>query len=608
MIKKILLFFGLLFFLSTKDSFASIEFKTDVSVTYKVQDNGTSSVIHKITLTNLFSNFYATAYTLKLNNVNIKNAKASDSSGKIDLNVDKQGETTSLKASFPDAMVGKDKSRTFEIAFEEEGIATHTGGVWEVSIPRLGSEEEFNGYSVTLSIPDSFGKEAYLSPKPKETFSDKGNRIYLFDKDPIQKTGVVAAFGEFQVFDFTLIYHLENPVTTDKRVKVSIPPDTAFQKMYYRGITPTPENVEIDSDGNWLATFILKPRERRDITATGSVQVYASPRSFLKPSEETLRSNLGESNYWQSKDPEIVKLAQKLRTPKAIYDFVSQNLKYDTKRVKPNVERLGAKKALDNPTSAICMEYTDLFVALSRAAGIPAREVNGFAYTENPEIKPISLVADVLHAWPEYWDSGKSSWVPVDPTWASTTGGVDYFTKLDLRHFTFVNHGKDPTDPYPPGSYKLGANPQKDVFVSFGTLPAKTGSQIDVKANTMPGFPFSNNKIKIRVENKGQSALYNLNQVVLFDGKESSRKKIESLPPFSNYESEIESPFSLLAANLPETVQVLVGDRKVTIGTERNKILIYDLTVLFLIFIAIVAVVFIRLKKHAQTVTYKKSL
>ena len=146
-----------------------------------------------------------------------------------------------------------------------------------------------------------------------------------------------------------------------------------------------------------------------------------------------------------NKNPIIIDEAKNLKTAKGIYDFVSTKLKYDYERVKPNVERLGAVNALNNPNSAICMEFTDLFIALARAAGIPAREVNGFAYTENPKIQPLSLVNDVLHAWPEYYDYEKGVWIPVDPTWASTTGGVDYFNKLDLRHFTFVMHGKSST-------------------------------------------------------------------------------------------------------------------------------------------------------------------
>jgi len=55
------------------------------------------------------------------------------------------------------------------------------------------------------------------------------------------------------------------------------------------------------------------------------------------------------------------------------------------------------------------MEFTDLFIALSRAAGIPAREINGFAYTDDIRLRPLDLVTDMLHAWPEYYDEEKES-------------------------------------------------------------------------------------------------------------------------------------------------------------------------------------------------------
>jgi transglutaminase-like putative cysteine protease len=63
-----------------------------------------------------------------------------------------------------------------------------------------------------------------------------------------------------------------------------------------------------------------------------------------------------------------------LKTPENIYKFVTNNLSYNYYRVKPDVERLGAKDALANPDEAICTEFTDLFITLARSAGIPARE------------------------------------------------------------------------------------------------------------------------------------------------------------------------------------------------------------------------------------------
>ena len=56
-----------------------------------------------------------------------------------------------------------------------------------------------------------------------------------------------------------------------------------------------------------------------------------------------------------------------------------------------------------------CTEHSLLFVALCRAAGVPAREVGGLAYVGGK--KP----AFGWHAWAEIHDGHQ--WVSVDPTW-----------------------------------------------------------------------------------------------------------------------------------------------------------------------------------------------
>jgi transglutaminase-like putative cysteine protease len=51
-----------------------------------------------------------------------------------------------------------------------------------------------------------------------------------------------------------------------------------------------------------------------------------------------------------------------------------------------------------------CNEHTQLYVALARAAGIPARVAAGLAYLDGKFY---------YHAWPEVW---LERWVAVDPT------------------------------------------------------------------------------------------------------------------------------------------------------------------------------------------------
>jgi hypothetical protein len=576
------------------------EFSVDANVTYDVQNSGETVVTHNITLENDFSNLYATNYTLGLQNIDTQNVTAASANGQsIPVDVEKKGDATDIKVSFSDAVVGKGAQRHFSISYENNSFAVRTGEIWEVSVPKVEDPSSFQNYNVVLKIPSDFGLEAYISPKPETSTADSQGYTYTFNVDSIAQTGISAGFGQFQVFSFNLSYHLENPLAKGAQTQIALPPDTAFQKVYIQNINPKPNNVTVDADGNWLATYILSPglKGRVDVVVSGAVQIFASYRSFPKPTDTELSDNLRATDYWQVNDPQIIALASQLKTPRAIYDYVSTTLKYDFARVQPNVQRMGAVAALQNPDQAICMEFTDLFIAIARAAGIPAREIDGYAYTENPQLQPLGLVADVLHAWPEYYDKDKGVWIPVDPTWASTSGGIDYFDKLDLRHFAFVVHGESAVTPYPPGSYKLGPNPQKDVYVSFGTLPDNTITNPDISISPVRTLPFLNSIYTVKIDNPGPQALYSMSPTVFFDGNKQSSNFIDVLPPYANYAYSISVPFSLLGKGSPSVVKVTANGVAAGITTNKTQVIINSLLAISAFLILIVIIILIRLKK-----------
>jgi len=577
---------------------AQNEFAVDATVTYDVQDSGKTVVTHSLILENNFSTLYATNYSLGLENIDARNIAAADSSGKpIPFDVQKDGSSVKITVNFPDAVVGKGTQRHFSISYENGSFAVRTGEIWEVSIPRLGEETSFRSYQILLKIPSSFGLEAYISPKPKNSQATEKGYAYAFNRSDIVQTGISAGFGQFQIFSYSLSYHLENPLGKSAKVQIAIPPDTAFQKVYIQKLDPKPANVIIGADGNWLAEYVLTPRQRVDVSVSGSVQIFASFRKFPKPTDQELSDNLRETEFWEVNNPQIKSLVAELKTPRAIYEYVARTLKYDFDRVKPNVQRMGALAALQNSSQAICMEFTDLFIAIARAAGIPAREINGYAYTENPELQPLSLVADVLHAWPEYYDKDKGVWIPIDPTWASTSGGINYFDKLDLRHFTFVIHGESSTTPYPPGSYKLGSNPQKDVYVSFGKLPEERSNNLNISFAPVRVLPFLNSIYSVRIENPGPQAMYDVYPVTYFDNKEVNRNYIEVIPPYSNYKMNVTVPFSILGKGSPNIVEVRAGGSSISIETNKTQVITYSLLAISGLLIIIMTVALIKLRK-----------
>ncbi len=117
---------------------------------------------------------------------------------------------------------------------------------------------------------------------------------------------------------------------------------------------------------------------------------------------------LAPERYVEADAPEITALAKTLRaatpiaTSKAAYAWVAANLKAEN--FIP--EDRGALYALHNK-SGDCTEFMDLFVALSRANGIPARGLGGYVVTENAIVK----AAD-YHNWAEFYLDG--AWRLVD--------------------------------------------------------------------------------------------------------------------------------------------------------------------------------------------------
>jgi len=112
--------------------------------------------------------------------------------------------------------------------------------------------------------------------------------------------------------------------------------------------------------------------------------------------------------YVESDDVRIMSVAEQLQQGKtnpyviagAIYGWVIDNLAY---RKVGGLK--GAKFALENGYGE-CGDYSALFTALCRAAGIPARTVVG---------RWATLIRDDWHVWAEFYLPGYG-WLPVDPT------------------------------------------------------------------------------------------------------------------------------------------------------------------------------------------------
>jgi transglutaminase-like putative cysteine protease len=504
MVKKFLstvFLFCILFFVVVTPSFASNNFTTDYNVTYQITENGMTHATLQGTLTNTTGQFYASSYKMQVGFDTISNVKASDPLGPITPQVQKNDHGYLISLAFNKKAVGKGSTEPFTLTFDTPTIAKQYGKIWEINIPGISNPDDFTSFTVNVSVPQSFGEATYIKPA-------QASNGLTFTKEQLGKSGISIAFGDEQLYNMSLTYHLKNDKVYPVKTEIALPPSTNYQTIYITDIQPKPLNVTKDADGNWLAEYRLLPAQKMEVLVAGVAQVNLTPKQ-QSLSEKDFKEYTKEKPYWQTNDSRIKELANELKTPQAIYDYVVKTLQYDFSRVTDDKPRLGAVDALKNQDSAVCLEYTDLFIAIARAAGIPAREVNGFAYTENAKQRPISVTRDILHAWPEYYDTEKKTWVMVDPTWGSTTGGVDYFNVMDYDHLAFAIKGRESDYPVPAGGYKfIDDKNTKDVRIDFAKeIPSET-TQASVETNfpstAIAGFPIIG---EVSVKNDGPAEI-----------------------------------------------------------------------------------------------------
>lgn len=141
-----------------------------------------------------------------------------------------------------------------------------------------------------------------------------------------------------------------------------------------------------------------------------------SIRFLVENTSKHHNRDLTASYYVDSDDNSIKKLAETLAPAglsdmeklRSIHSWVTQNISYDCDYQDSSRDNLEKASCILQRGNGVCSHYAILTAALCRAAGLPARIVNG----------PASLSADVPrvnHAWNEVMINGQ--WLAVDTCW-----------------------------------------------------------------------------------------------------------------------------------------------------------------------------------------------
>lgn len=538
---------------------ADENFSTSVDTTYTISDSGNTHVLIQATIQNNTGKLFPSMYAMELGFTDIKNPSAYDKSGALNPSISTGKTFTKIAIPLVYRADGIGAKDAFTVSFDTLQVAKKNGLIWEITTPGIANQADFKDFNTHIRVPQDFGNPSYIKP------AQIGNNLD-FDKTTTGSSGINVAFGLYQSYNFSLTYHLKNSGFFTQDENIAIPPTTNYQFVSIDSISPAPLNVIEDKDGNWLAVYSLSPSQNIDVSVIGRAKVMLNPEA-QSLSEGQKKALTNQDIYWETRDSQIEKLGQELKTPRAIFDYVVNNLKYDYSRIAGNQVRLGAKKILENPSQAVCLEFSDLFVALSRAAGIPSREIDGFAYTNNNILKPISGTKDILHTWAEYYDPDRKTWVMVDPTWENTTNGIDYFDVFDFDHIAFAVKGAESVFPLPAGSYKTSPRGKKDVSVSFGAGLPRENPQlsvlIDIPPKAMSGFPISGNLV---IKNSGKDLLpqQKINVFSSYLKPSYSKLSFPEIPPLGFVKIPITFEGGRFLTKNQEVITIAISGNKIT--------------------------------------------
>lgn len=422
-------------------------------VTYSINSDLSTEVNHKIVLSH--SDKYTGINKLVFEEPisNLLNLIKTDKDTEYTLsNLDNK-----VEVLFKNTLLGPIE-KTIEYKYKSDQIIKKVGTTYLLEVPKINGNL-IDTYDLKIYVPKNINVQNYQSKIGSDI---KGNYIY-FTKQDLSNYGKYINFGDF-VFYEVAVKHL---ISNEKNYIVIPPTIPNRQTVFIKSISKNPNKIYKDFDNNTIFEY-QSPKSIEGINAVYLIKIYGNA------SKQTI-SNFDDYTKplknWDYRSNFVKKLVNTVKTDSnitqnAFYTTIT-NLEYNQSSLNYNyLQRIGAENLNEkNSKKAVCLEYSDLLIAILRGLEIPAREINGFTYKnlidnyENPN----------LHSWVDYYSNGY--WLQADPTY-SDTSDEDYFLGFDLFHIAFLIKSQNSEYPILTGSYsKNGINEQ--IKISAVNIPNK---------------------------------------------------------------------------------------------------------------------------------------
>ncbi len=366
--------------------------------------------------------------------------------------------------------VTKWNTETYTISYKTHELVDKNGNITNLYVPGLpkdtkyiDNDEKLNlstkySFVTLVSIPKNLPLESFMYPIGafKKSETDKRRVYEIGSDDRIGETSWIQ-LGTSQYYYFKLV---QKTVKTDSLVPVEVNKYTDLastnvyeiplpkenqetnQKVLISRMTPEPSDINLDEEGNYIATFQVPSNIESEIIIEGyitletnsdtkSIPNYPLEEYLSKISEDNLLEQyLVDGKYWQITDSKVTEVVHELLKDQVtindlihnVYKYTVDSFEYSYEKVEGDNARLGAVAALDG-SQTVCMEYSDTMIAILRSQGVPARVAIGYGNDPTGAENKIGIdtaeAQRIGHQWLEVWIP-EYGWLSVDPTWGES--------------------------------------------------------------------------------------------------------------------------------------------------------------------------------------------
>jgi transglutaminase-like putative cysteine protease len=315
----------------------------------------------------------------------------------------------------------------------------------ETSVPAFRLDMEFQGLQTTSWVTDTGDVVREESPLGLMTIRESADRAQRLTVSARMESDLLRA----------------SAIVPRMRQRIDDPRNVRRLRVRLSG-ADIPD-ADMNGAGQSLAGDVVEIRDARSLQAT--------------PLERDLDRYLAPEAFIESEAPEIVaETRQALRTltdggstDRARAEQLVRHVNLLLEK-KPTVSLPSARDVLRTKVGD-CNEHTALYVAMARAAGLPARIAVGIVYMHG---------AFYYHAWPEVYvrdAPGRGLWLPVDPT-------LNQFP-ADTTHLRLARGSLDKQTVIVPMLGRLEMT-VLDVDLEAGSTPVLVGQDLQADLEAVP--------------------------------------------------------------------------------------------------------------------------